>query len=68
MPRFLRFPHLAEKGIPFSRMHVDRLEKRGEFPQRVHIGRASVAWVEEEIDRYIAGKVAARKPVLRKSR
>ncbi len=32
---FLRYPELKGKGIPFSRMHIDRLEKAGKFPRRV---------------------------------
>ena len=62
--RFLRFPELkSEKGIPFTRPHVDRLEKAGDFPQRVQLGVHTVAWVESEIDAYVDAKLADRKSV-----
>ncbi len=35
--------------VPYSRMHIDRLEKRGEFPARVRIGPARVAWKLSEV-------------------
>ncbi len=53
--RMLSFPQLrAEKGIRFSRMHVDRLEKAGQFPKRVRIGGNTVCWIEAEIDEWLA--------------
>jgi prophage regulatory protein len=59
--RFLRFPQLkTEKGIPWSRMHIDRLEKAGKFPARVRLGPNTVAWPETEIDAYGEAKLAER--------
>jgi prophage regulatory protein len=59
--RLLRFPQLKdEKGIPWSRMHIDRLEKAGKFPRRIHLGPQTVAWVETEIDELCAQKIASR--------
>lgn len=57
--RILRFPEV-NKRVGYCRMHVDRLEKAGKFPQRVQIGPNSVGWVESDIDRWIAEKIAAR--------
>jgi prophage regulatory protein len=60
--RFLRFPELkSEKGIPYSRMHIDRLEKADNFPKRVRLSSMTVAWVEEEVDAHLAAKMAERK-------
>jgi prophage regulatory protein len=62
--RLLRFPDLkALKGIPYSRMHIDRLEKAGQFPKRVHLSSMTVAWVEEEIDAHLKTKMAERQVV-----
>ena len=59
--RFLRFPDLkAQKGIPYSRMHIDRLEREGKFPRRAYLGPKTVAWVEDEIDAYAREKLAHR--------
>jgi prophage regulatory protein len=55
--RYLRFPDLKEvKGIPWSRVHVDRLEKAGKFPKRVKLGENTVAWGEASIDAWLAEK------------
>jgi prophage regulatory protein len=59
--RVLRFPDLKErKGINFSRMHIDRLEKDGKFPKRVRLGKKSVGWVDQEVDDHIAALAAER--------
>ena len=59
--RLLRFPDLkTEKGVPYTRAHLDRLEKDGKFPQRVRLSSRTVAWVEEEIDAHLAAKLAER--------
>lgn len=58
---FVIFPELKSRyGIPWSRMHVDRLEKRGAFPRRVQLGPNSVAWLESEILAWLAEQIAAR--------
>jgi prophage regulatory protein len=60
--RFRRFPELAEVfGISFSRMHIDRLEKAGKFPQRVRLGANAVAWYEDELIAWQAARGADRK-------
>jgi prophage regulatory protein len=59
----LRFPDLkTQKSIPFTRVHLARLERDGKFPKRVALGANSVAWIESEIDQYIADRIAARGP------
>ena len=45
--------------VPFTKVHVYRLIKRGEFPDRVKIGKRRVCWRESDIDAWIASKVAA---------
>ncbi len=30
--------------VPFSGSHIARLEKAGEFPKRIKIGKSKVAW------------------------
>jgi prophage regulatory protein len=49
--RLLSFPDLkALKGIRYTRQHLDRLEKAGQWPQRVQVGPNRVAWWESEVD------------------
>ena len=59
--RLLTYPELRiKKGIPYTRQHLSRLEKKGLFPRRVHIGDNRVAWVEDEIDDRIEAIAAER--------
>jgi predicted DNA-binding transcriptional regulator AlpA len=66
--RFLAFADLEERGVPFSRQHLSRLEAAGEFPARVQLGKATVRWVESEVDAWARSlprgpiDVAGRKP------
>jgi prophage regulatory protein len=59
--RVLTWPEVKAKGIPYSRMHVDRLEKAGNFPARVQLSAHRVAWLESEIDEWILSR--ARGPL-----
>jgi prophage regulatory protein len=51
---------LKARGIAYSRSHLWRLETACRFPRRVHVGKGRVAWVEHEVDDYLAGLAAAR--------
>lgn len=57
--RLLDFASLDAKGIKFSDTHIWRLIRAGDFPKPVKIGNR-LHWVEEEIDEYIADKLAQR--------
>lgn len=39
-----------------SRTTIWRKERAGDFPQRVRLGAASVGWVAEEIDAWLASR------------
>jgi prophage regulatory protein len=58
--RLLRFPQLEQKGVPFCRQHIKRLQKAGEFPQSVPLGKNTEAYIEDEIDEWVAARIAAR--------
>ena len=58
--KILRFSALNDHGVPYCREHVRRLERAGEFPARVHIGKNCVGWVADEVDRWVEAKIAAR--------
>jgi prophage regulatory protein len=49
-----------KKGIPYCRDHTRRLSKIGRFPKPVQLSNRRIAYVEEEIDAWIAAKLAAR--------
>lgn len=60
MPKLLRFPDLKDRGIPFTRQYLSKLERLGRFPKRIPIGERTVGWDETEIAQFVADKVAAR--------
>jgi prophage regulatory protein len=65
--RFLSYNDLLERGIPFGRVHLRRLEIAGLFPKRVCLGsgngtQASVAWVFEEVVEWENQRLAERGP------
>jgi prophage regulatory protein len=51
---------LKRLGVNYSNVHLLRLEEDGKFPKRLYLSPARVAWIEFEIDVYIAGCIAAR--------
>lgn len=53
--RLLDWPELKSR-VPYSRMHIGRLERRGEFPQRVKVGPGRVAWIESEVEEWIQSR------------
>lgn len=58
--KFLRYEDLKEVGIPFSRVHIDRLQKTGKFPRKVKLGENCAAYLEDEINEWIAARIAER--------
>jgi prophage regulatory protein len=57
--RALRRPEvLAKTGISTSTLYD--LMARHEFPKPIRLGANSVAWVEREVDNWLATRIAAR--------
>jgi predicted DNA-binding transcriptional regulator AlpA len=52
----LNFAHLRERGVPFSRPHLRRLEKEGRFPKRLAIGEKRVAWWNSDLTAWLESK------------
>jgi len=50
--RLIPYEGLRAKGVPYSKVHLWRLEKAGKFPRRVPIGSGRYAYVESEIDKH----------------
>lgn len=51
--RLLRLPEVIER-TGLARMTIWRMEIEGRFPPRRQIGDRAVAWVESEVDDWIA--------------
>lgn len=58
--RLLSFDQLEDKGIPFTRRHLEREVKSGDFPRPVPIGKRRRAWLEHEVDLWIEQRAALR--------
>jgi prophage regulatory protein len=63
--KFLSYRDLRDRGIPYSRVHLRRLEKLGCFPRHITLGagaelHALKAWLLEEIEAWEAARIAAR--------
>ena len=48
------------KIIPCSQHHICRLEAQGDFPKRIRIGANRVAWLRDEVEKWIEERVNAR--------
>ena len=63
VPKLVTAKELSAK-IPYSTVHVWRLEQKGEFPRRIHLGSNRVAWLEPEILEWIERKLAERQALV----
>jgi len=54
--RFLRIEEVITK-VGLSRPTIWRLERSNEFPRRRQLGKNSVAWVEDEIEKWMGSRV-----------
>ena len=50
----------SAKGINYSRDHLRRRCKAGEFPKPITVSDHRIAWIEAEIDAWLAAKKPAR--------
>ena len=47
----------VDARVPYSRAHLYRLEDQGEFPKRKRIGANRVAWLRDEVERWLAERM-----------
>ncbi len=48
--------------VSYAPSHLDRLEKAGKFPQRVALGQARVAWLEQDVLDWMQQRLDERTP------
>jgi prophage regulatory protein len=59
--KLINFDELKpRKGIPYHRNHVRRMVAAGSFPKPVPLSSKRIAWIESEIDAWLAAKAAER--------
>lgn len=46
--------------VPYSRAHIYRLIKTGQFPTQVRLGANRIGWLESEICDWISEKISNR--------
>jgi len=51
--------------VPYTPQHILRLEKQGKFPRRIQVGPNRVAWLEPEVEAWVADRVAERDKIAR---
>jgi prophage regulatory protein len=56
----LSFEELKPRGVPFSKPHLNRMIRAGDFPRPVKLGPLTNGWLEEEIDQWLAARITAR--------
>lgn len=55
LPKLITAKELYAR-IPYSAVHIWRLEQKGEFPRRVRLGPNRIAWVEAEIVEWLTSR------------
>ena len=58
--RFLRIDEVIDK-VGLSRPTIWRLERAGEFPKRRQLGKKSVAWLEQEVEEWLASRAVVER-------
>jgi prophage regulatory protein len=58
--KFVRYEDLARFGITWSRVHLDRLQRAGQFPRKIKIGANTVVYLESEIVAWIEARCKER--------
>lgn len=59
LPRFLSADEVSE-AVKYSKVHIYRLMRVGEFPKQVRIGRNRVGWLKSEVAEWLNTRIEAR--------
>jgi prophage regulatory protein len=54
--KFLRLGEV-QKRVPYSRSTIYQLASQGKFPKPLNLGARAVAWLESDIDEWIASRI-----------
>lgn len=46
--------------VLYSSQHIDRLEKKGLFPERIRLGECRVGWIETEVLEWLQARIDQR--------
>lgn len=59
--RIIRMPDV-ERKTGYSAIHIYRLERQGDFPQKIKLGKGptgAVGWFEDDVDAWLEQKAKA---------
>jgi prophage regulatory protein len=56
----------VQRRVPYSRSTIYLKVSRGEFPAPIDLGARAVAWLETDIDEWIAARIANKRAVVAK--
>jgi prophage regulatory protein len=56
--KIIRLPAVKEK-TGWKRSSIYRMVELGRFPKPISLGARAVGWVEDEVDQWIASRIAA---------
>ena len=59
LEKLIVLPQVQEQ-VPYSASHIWRLERTGQFPKRVRLGKNRVAWLQSEVSAWVEDKLASR--------
>ncbi|MGL5289311.1 MAG: helix-turn-helix transcriptional regulator [Aeromonas sp.] len=58
--RFIRMKEVCAK-VGLAKSTLWELVARGQFPQKVYLGERTIAFIESEVDAWMAERIAARR-------
>jgi prophage regulatory protein len=58
--RYIRFKELRQR-VPLGRTTIWRMMRDGQFPRSRRIGKAAMAWLEDEVEGWIRRRAAAHR-------
>ena len=58
--KFLLRDDLRDRGIRWTNKHLLSMERAGKFPRRTYLGERTPAWLEAEIEKFQAERLAKR--------
>jgi prophage regulatory protein len=62
---FVSYPGLKDLGIPFTRVHLNRLISAGKFPAPVALSTQRIAWKIGDIEAWIESRPTVRRERVR---
>lgn len=51
---------LKRRGVPYSDTHLERLERKDQFPRHIQLSANRVGWLESEVNEWLRDRIAAR--------